>query len=517
MFTSVFNDVLGPVMRGPSSSHTAGSYHIAVVVRQLLGDEPARVRISFDPGGSYAGTYRQQGVDQAFATGLMGWKQTDEIFTHALKTAEEQGVRFCFEVAPLPQADHPNCAIIEVESRRGRTITVEARSVGGGTFRITAIDGIDVLLDGKSFETLLRVADGAGSEIIESVQNCFPGVAVRRSSSRTTPVIVQLSSPVPLDADQCTQRIAAENIRQVEPVYFTQKNEAVFCSAAEMVRFSEDNGCTLGEAVLEYEKTILGISEQDAIDEMVRRYGVMKKSVAHGLDRKRVEMQLLDAMADTIMKNVRARRVAIGGLHARASAAAMAAMHTCNSRGVVCAAPTGGASGTIPGILTALEEEYDLSERQLALMLFAAGGIGLILAIRGTFAAEVAGCQVEIGAAGAMGSAAVVEFAGGTAGQACDAAAVSFQNTMGLVCDLVQGMCEVPCHSRNGVAASSAFTTADMILGGYVNHVNLDETIDAVYSCGQMLPRELRCTAQGGLATAPSARSLKKTIQRMKR
>jgi L-serine dehydratase len=185
-------------------------------------------------------------------------------------------------------------------------------------------------------------------------------------------------------------------------------------------------------------------------------------------------------------------------------------MHTCNSRGVVCAAPTGGAAGTLPGILTVLEEEYSLSDRQLALMLFAAGGIGLILAIRATFAAEVAGCQVEIGAAGAMGAAAVVEFAGGNARQACDAAAVSFQNTMGLVCDPVQGMCEVPCHSRNAVAASSAFTCADMVIGGYVNHVNLDETIDAVYACGKMLPTELRCTARGGLSMAPSALRLKK-------
>ncbi len=517
MFTSVFNDVLGPVMRGPSSSHTAGSYHIAAVVRQLLDDEPARVKISFDPDGSYGGTYRQQGVDQAFATGLMGWRQTDEIFTKALKTAEQQGVRFDFELVPLPQADHPNFALIEVEGCRGQTIKVDAKSVGGGTFRITAIDGIDVLLDGKSFETLLTIPEGAGSEMSRFVQERFPGVVIGSSSSGTSPVIFQLSSPLPLAVDEFSGRIAAEHIRQVEPVYFTQKNTAPFSSAAEMVRFSEDNGCTLGESVLQYEKTILGMSEKDAIDEMVRRLRVMKTSVAQGLDSKRVDMQLIEAMADTIMDNVRARRVAIGGLHARASAAAMAAMHTCNSRGVVCAAPTGGAAGTIPGILFALEEEYDLSERQLALMLFAAGGIGLILAIRGTFAAEVAGCQVEIGAAGAMGAAAVVEFAGGTAGQACDAAAVSFQNTMGLVCDLVQGMCEVPCHSRNGVAASSAFTTADMVLGGYVNHVNLDETIDAVYSCGRMLPPELRCTARGGLALAPSARSLKKTMLRMHR
>jgi L-serine dehydratase len=144
----------------------------------------------------------------------------------------------------------------------------------------------------------------------------------------------------------------------------------------------------------------------------------------------------------------------------------------------------------------------------MALMLFAAGAIGLILAIRATFAAEVAGCQVEIGAAGAMGAAAVVEFAGGTASQACDAAAISFQNTMGSVCDLVQGMCELPCHTRNAVAASSAFTNADMVIGGYINHIGLDETIDAVYSSGLMLPRELRCTALGGLALAPAAIAL---------
>ncbi|MCP4340956.1 MAG: hypothetical protein GY799_19225, partial [Desulfobulbaceae bacterium] len=256
------------------------------------------------------------------------------------------------------------------------------------------------------------------------------------------------------------------------------------------------------------EKAILGISEEEAIAEMLKRYAVMRQAVADGLDNKKVNMLLLDPVAGKIMDRVKADKVAIGGLHSIAGAAAMAAMHTCNSRGVVCAAPTGGAAGTLPGILTALEGEYEISERQMALMLFAAGGIGLILAIRATFAAEVAGCQVEIGAAGAMGAAAVVEFALGTTSHACDAAAISFQNTMGSVCDLVQGMCELPCHTRNAVAASSAFTNADMIMGGYVNHIDLDETIDAVYSSGLMLPRELRCTALGGLALAPAAISL---------
>jgi len=142
--------------------------------------------------------------------------------------------------------------------------------------------------------------------------------------------------------------------------------------------------------------------------------------------------------------------------------------------------------------------------------LFAAGAVGLVLATRATFAAEIAGCQVEIGAAGAMAAAAVVEVAGGTAQQAADAAAISFQNTMGSVCDLVQGIVEIPCHTRNAVAASSAFVCADLILGGYANPVPLDETIDAVYAVGRMLPGELRCTALVGIALAPSALSLER-------
>ena len=107
-----------------------------------------------------------------------------------------------------------------------------------------------------------------------------------------------------------------------------------------------------------------------------------------------------------------------------------------------------------------------------------------------------------------MAAAAIVEAAGGTARQAVDAAAIAFQNTMGSVCDLVQGIVEIPCHTRNAVAASSAFVCADLIMGGYHNPIPLDETIDAVYAVGKMLPRELKVTALGGLAQTPSGLAL---------
>jgi L-serine dehydratase len=508
MFSSIFNDVLGPVMRGPSSSHTAGSYHIALVVRHLLAAEPDQIKISFDRDGSYGKTYVQQGVDQAFVTGLMGWKQTDEIFTVALNTARSQGVEIDFELTTLPQADHPNYVIIEVAGKENQQIKVEAKSVGGGTFQIVRVDEAELLLDGKSYVTLLTIDKEGEATTLDFIKNNYPKAAISTSLIDGHKLVLQLSSSSPLPFDKISSLPSVLSTRQSEPVYYTQKGALLFCSAKEMLQYSTDHNCSLGESVLEYEKTILGLSEEEVIAEMLDRYAVMRQSVADGLDNNKVNMLLLTPMAGDIMDSVKAEKVAIGGLHSIAGAAAMAAMHTCNSRGVVCAAPTGGAAGTLPGILTALEGEYAISERQMALMLFAAGGIGLILAIRATFAAEVAGCQVEIGAAGAMGAAAVVEFAGGTASQACDAAAISFQNTMGSVCDLVQGMCELPCHTRNAVAASSAFTNADMVMGGYINHIDLDETIDAVYSSGLMLPRELRCTALGGLALAPAALAL---------
>jgi L-serine dehydratase len=235
----------------------------------------------------------------------------------------------------------------------------------------------------------------------------------------------------------------------------------------------------------------------------------MVQSVERGLARDFKGLQLLPACAGEIFQAEAEGRLSVRSLHTRAAARAMAVMHVDGAMGVVCAAPTGGSAGVIPGTLMTLAEERSLSEEQIAHALLAAGSIGMILAIRGTFAAEIAGCQVEIGASGAMAAAAVVDAVGGTARQACDAAAIAFQNTMGSVCDLLHGMVEIPCHTRNGTAAASAFVNADLVLGGYTNFIPLDETIDAVYAVGLAMPSELRCTSKGGLAITPSARAMK--------
>jgi len=505
---SIFNEVLGPVMRGPSSSHTAGSFHIGALARALLGDEPASVTFTFDPGGSFAQVYRQQGSDLGFAAGVMGWVITDDRFSQALDLAAAQGLDITFAVERLSLADHPNTVEIQMVSRGGRQLHAVASSVGGGAVVFTQLAGWPVHLTGDAHEVLVAMEPGAGPAARGLLTEDGQAIGQPERQARGDQLLLRVRRRSPLDARVRAQVEALPGVRDLwtaTPVFFVPHGEPLFSSAAEMVALAEERGDSLGGIVLAYESTLLGLSEREVLGETICRYEIMRAAVHRGLEEDLPPMQLLRPTARQVYRAEADGRVAIGGLHTRAAARAMAVMHVNGGMGVVCAAPTAGSAGAIPAVAVTLAEEKGLGQEQVARALLAAAGVGLILAMRATFAAEVAGCQVEIGAAGAMAAAAVVEAAGGGARQATDAAAISFQNTMGSICDLVQGIVEVPCHTRNAVAASSAFVCADLILGGYVNPVPLDETIDAVYAVGQMLPHELRCTALGGLAVAPSA------------
>lgn len=509
---SIFNHVLGPVMRGPSSSHTAGAYHIGCMARTLLGSQPQRAVLAFDPAGSYAATYAPQGADRGFAMGLMNKPLTDETFFTALADAPRAGLELQFQVRPLAGADHPNTVELELTAADGGRLSLVARSIGGGEVEITRVQGRPVLFNGSAYESLVEVsasqAGAARTLLTSDGQALAEPVGVAGADRVRWTVRRQAALPATFRDDlRSVDRDA--RVWESAPVYFVQRGQPLFSSAAQLVQIAERQGLSLGRLAWEYEAQLLGISPADVLTEMLRRYDVMVQAVERGLAPDFRGLQLLPACAGRIFQAEAEGRLSVRSLHTRAAARALAVMHTDGAMGVVCAAPTGGSAGVIPGTLVTLAEERSLTREQIALALLAAGSIGLILAIRGTFAAEVAGCQVEIGASGAMAAAAVVDAVGGTARQACDAAAICFQNTMGTVCDLLHGMVEIPCHTRNGAAAASAFVNADLVLGGYPNLIPLDETIDAVYAVGLAMPAELRCTSQGGLAITPSAQALK--------
>jgi L-serine dehydratase len=518
-FVSILNDVLGPVMRGPSSSHTAGPFHLGTLARALLGDEPASATFTFDPRGSFAQVYREQASDLGFAAGLMGWSITDERFPQALDLAAAQGLQIAFAVEPLPKADHPNTVDIRLISRQGQALHLVASSVGGGAIVLSEIDGWPVHLTGDAHEALVACEHpaepavpsllGEDSQLAQSILRQVRGNQVLLHARRRAPL-----PPKALDSLRAMPGVLG--VWTAPPVFFVQRSEPLFSSAAEMVALAEQRGWSLGQVAVAYEAALLQLPEHEVLALVLRRLEVMRAAVHRGLGEDLPPMQLLRPSARAIYQAEAQGRVAIGGLHTRAAARAMAVMQINSGSGVVCAAPTAGSAGTLPGVVVTLAEDKGLDPQQAALALLAGSAVGLVLAFRATFAAEVAGCQVEIGAAGAMAAAAVVEAVGGSARHACDAAAISLQNTMGSVCDLVQGIVEIPCHTRNAVAAASAFVCADLILGGYYNPIPLDETIDAVYAVGQMLPRELKVTALGGLALAPSALAMPRLQQERK-
>ena len=508
---SILNDVLGPVMRGPSSSHTAGSFHIGCLARDLLGAEPASAEFIFDPGGSLAEVYQQQGSDIAFTAGLLGLSITDQGFLRALDVAVERDLDVSFTVAPLPQADHPNAVEIRMSGRDGQRLTVLAKSIGGGAVVFTRVASWPVHLTGDAYEVLVVCQAEAEAALRQRLAQDKHMIGEPTSQVQRDRALVHARLAEPLDGglrSTIEDVPGVDYVRTAAPVFFVRRGRPLFSSAAEMVSLAGERALSLGEVGLAYESALLGLPEDDVLAEMAKRFEVMQASVHRGLGADLPPMQLLRPSARRVYQAEQAGRVAAGGMHTRAAARALAVMHVNGAMGVICAAPTAGSAGVIPGTLVTMVEEWGLNPRGAALALLAASAVGLVVAARATFAAEVAGCQVEIGAAGAMAAAAVVEAAGGTAQQAADAAAIALQNTMGSICDMVQGIVEIPCHTRNAVAASSAFVCADLILGGYLNPIPLDETVDAVYATGQMLPRELKCTALGGLAVTPSAQAL---------
>lgn len=509
-FFSIFNDVLGPVMRGQSSSHTAGSYYIGKLIRELHGGTPSEAVFTFTPDGSYARVFQAQGSDLAFAAGLMGWPITDERFHKALEIAEEQNLLIRFLVSPFPEADHPNSVKIALRSEEGNNLTAVAKSTGGGSVRIVRLNDWNIDLDGKNHTILVPCTESNVPDVQALLKTISSKIVIQKMNHQTLLNATLKSRLDPALRSKIESLSSPKEVWSSSPFAFPKNGEPIFSSAEEILRIAREKDLSLGEIALQNEAALLGLSEEDCLEEMKKRLRVMQDSIKAGLQDQKVNMQLLEPSAHKIDQAIKRKAVAIGGPHAEAAAKAMAVMHTANSMGIVCAAPTGGSAGVLPGVISTLIVEKDLNETQAVLALFAAGAIGLILALRATFAAEIAGCQVEIGAAGAMGAAAVVDAVGGRADLALDAAAISFQNTMGSVCDLVQGICEIPCHTRNAAAASSAFVCADLVLGGYQNPIPLDETVDAAFFSGKMLPAELRCTSLGGLAVVPSALHLKK-------
>lgn len=256
-----------------------------------------------------------------------------------------------------------------------------------------------------------------------------------------------------------------------------------------------DRECEMTEKPLDEIRSRMAVSLQimkDATKEAINQPSQSMGGLIGGESRKLSDLQ-------SSGKNI------AGNLLSKAIAYSMGVLEVNASMGLIVAAPTAGSSGVIPGVLLALQEEYDFTDDQIIDALFTCSAIGYLAMLNSTVAGAVGGCQAEIGVAAAMAAAAVVELMGGTPEQCTDAASTVLMNMLGLVCDPVGGLVEYPCQNRNASGASNAIVAAEISLAGIHQLIPLDEMMDIMYTVGKKLPAELRETALGGCALSPSA------------
>ena len=256
-----------------------------------------------------------------------------------------------------------------------------------------------------------------------------------------------------------------------------------------------DRECEMTEKPLDEIRSRMAVSLQimkDATKEAINQPSQSMGGLIGGESRKLSDLQ-------SSGKNI------AGNLLSKAIAYSMGVLEVNASMGLIVAAPTAGSSGVIPGVLLALQEEYDFTDDQIIDALFTCSAIGYLAMLNATVAGAVGGCQAEIGVAAAMAAAAVVELMGGTPEQCTDAASTVLLNMLGLVCDPVGGLVDYPCQNRNASGASNAIVAAEISLAGIHQLIPLDEMMDIMYTVGKKLPAELRETALGGCASSPSA------------
>ncbi len=286
----------------------------------------------------------------------------------------------------------------------------------------------------------------------------------------------------------------------------------MFRNVAELVELAESKQKKISTLMIEQEMEVTGKSREEIIRQMGVNLDVMEQAVEKGLQGVRSVSGLTGGDAVLLQNYIKSGNSLSGELLLDAVSKAVATNEVNAAMGTICATPTAGSAGVVPGTLFALQNKLKPNREQKVEFLFTAGAFGFVVANNASISGAAGGCQAEVGSASGMAAAAIVEMAGGTPAQSAEAMAITLKNMLGLVCDPVAGLVEVPCVKRNAMGAANAMVAADMALAGITSRIPCDEVIDAMYKIGQTMPSALRETAQGGLAATPTGRELEAKI-----
>ena len=513
---SIFNDVIGPVMRGPSSSHCAAALRIGRLARDLMDGEIAEVLVEFDRAGSLPTTHDSQGSDMGLFGGLLGWEADDERLPNSAQALAEAGIKLRIETVDVGDP-HPNTYRLTLKNSR-ETHTLIAISTGGGMIEVIEIDGVPLRMDGGYHETLVW-SDRQKNWGQEDWKKCFCPQSSCRDGIEVIVREVGERQFVQVKSDRFVRSdgSSVKRLSPVLPVPSRKDLQVPFTCCAAMLEHDADKNTPLWQLAIEYERARGNFTEEEVIGKMTDIVRILRKSIASGIAGTSYEDRVLHHQSGKFAEMMKAGRLLDGGALNRIILYVTAIMEVKSSMGVIVAAPTAGACAALPGAVIAMAEEMGKDEEEMAKAMLAAGLIGVFIATRWTFAAEVGGCQAEGGSAACMAAAALVTLAGGTRDQAIAAASMAFQSMLGLICDPIANRVEAPCLGKNVMAASNALSCANMALAGYDPLIPLDEVIDAAKAVSERMPREHRCTSLGGLAVTPTSLEIEKRLAGLKK
>ena len=529
MKTYGLRDIIGPIMVGPSSSHTAGALRIASIARKLFGGTPERV--TFTLYGSFAATGSGHGTDKALVAGIIGLEADNPDVARSFALAEEAGVHVDFIWDTTTTVDHPNTVDVHCENSAGHTLDMRGVSIGGGAAVIRRINGIDVDITGERTNVVVHQRDVRGvlAHISGVLAECGINIAAanlhrteRRGDAYT---VMETDDDVPprvrdllMDNPHVINArvVPAMSAADTPPAPVPDNAEEAFdrwdyTTGAELLALCEREGVSIAQAFRAREEALCAKQGVDAqVDAYLDRVlAVMDAAATVPITHpERSIGGLIGGEAAKVTASLEAgdpRRRLMDPLTAKASTYALATLETNAKMGIIVATPTAGSSGVLPGVLLALRDERGFSHDDLREGILAAAAVGYLIARNASVSGAEGGCQAEVGSAGAMAAAAAVCMAGGTADQSLDAASNVIQCLLGLVCDPVGGLVELPCQKRDGTAAPVALICAQIALAGVSNLVPFDENVAVMDKVGRELPMELRETARGGIAIAPSA------------
>jgi len=505
---SIFNDVLGPVMRGPSSSHSAAALRIGRIIRQLMDNNIKKILVEYDPNGSLVTTHKSQGTDMGLAGGLLGWDPTDERLINYEKHIETAGIDI--EVRYISYgAKHANTYKLTLSNEHEKHQVI-ALSTGGGMIEVIEIDGAIVSMSGGYYELIVYVESQAVAETSNILRDAefFTGDKSFFKLKSTE----RFSQESIVEIEKTAGVISVKKLDPVLPVLGVG-GKMPFTNCEEMVEYNKAHNFALWELAMKYEAARSGFTEGHLYKMMLNLVGIFKHAVESGIQGTEYEDRILPSQAPGFQKKMKSGNLIANPLSNEIILATTAIMEVKSSMGIIVAAPTAGSCGALPGAVIGAAKAMNYNDDQIVKALFAAGIIGVFIAKGSTFAAEEAGCMAETGSGGSMGAAALVTFAEGSLEQTLSAASIALQNALGIICDPIGNRVEAPCLGKNVMAASNALSCANMALADYKHLIPFDEVVEAMNKVGKAMPREHCCTGLGGLAMTPTAKKIEAELE----